>query len=149
MYRLVLFFIAASFFGCASPRNQKLVFFREASNRLTPKHELTYSAIFLIENYCTSKDCEVHIDSLIQEHYKTKTYKQYLIELFKESKKLNIKNLMNNPRDFEKYSDNEHVLTYRFLNGKFLSKDKYKNGESVEIIDTALIKIEPAHPLKH
>jgi|GEM_PF-1848553 len=147
MNRLVLVCIVASFICCASPRNQRLIFFSEKSKRLTPRHELSYSAVFIVKNYCASKKCEGYIDSLVLKHYQTKNYKQYLVELYNESDKINIQNLTKNPEDFDDYADQVRVSTYRFLNGKFLSKDKYKNGESIETIDTAVIKVGAAQPL--
>ena len=148
MYKSFIVLTTIFSFGCLSPRNQKLLLFRENTNRLTPAHEITYSSIFIVKNYCSSKGCENYIDSLVFQYYKKKGYKQYLIELYKESKSTNLNKFKIRPRDFEDYADSDHVLTYRFLNGKFLSKDRFRNGESMEKIDTAYVKIEPAPPLK-
>lgn len=95
-YFIILLAMLTSF-GCASPRNQELIFFRESSKKLTPAHETTYSAVFIIKNYCSSKSCDAYIDSLIFKHYETKKYKQYLVELFKESKVTNLKNFKIRP----------------------------------------------------
>lgn len=52
---------------------------------------------------------------------------------YKESTKTNIKNLSANPKDLYRYSqDHDLIYEYSWMNGKFLAKLKFKNGEIIE-----------------
>jgi hypothetical protein len=52
---------------------------------------------------------------------------------YKESDKTNVKNLSDNPRDLYRYSqDHDLIYEYFWMNGAFLARHKFKNGEIVE-----------------
>ncbi|MBD3750611.1 MAG: hypothetical protein IE931_14075 [Sphingobacteriales bacterium] len=63
-----------------------------------------------------------------------KEYDYITISIYKYSKKTNLENWKNNPRDIDRYS-NEHDLIFCYVihdnAERSISKSKYRNGEIV------------------
>lgn len=92
------------------------------------------SDYYIVENFQGFKQSESTIDSFIntQNIEKFKKVSDYQIVFYKASNKTNLKNLSENPRDLDRYSqDNDMILIYSWMNGKFLGKTKWKNGEII------------------
>jgi hypothetical protein len=90
------------------------------------------SDYYIVENFQGFKQSESTIDSFINtlNIEKFKKVSDYQIVFYKASNKTNLKNLSENPRDLDRYSqDNDMILIYYWVNGKFLGKTKWKNGE--------------------
>src|SRR5690606_11734426 len=92
------------------------------------------SEYFLIKNYSKGKSTEDYIDSFVNANKDSNLdkYSNYGITFYKESAKTNIQNITKNPRDLDRYSQkHDLVYKYKWINGKFIYRFKFKNGELV------------------
>jgi len=89
---------------------------------------------FAVENYKSNKLTEAKLDSFGKgQHDAAAKVTDFQILLFKSSKKTDVKYLRENPRDFVRYSfDNDLLFHYTYLNGKFVTRFKYKNGVIID-----------------
>ena len=89
---------------------------------------------YLIKNYSESIKTENYIDSFVKRNRDASLtkYDNYSIIFYKESKKTNIENITKRPRDLDRYSQDQDLLfIYRWTNGKYEAKYKFKNGQIV------------------
>lgn len=90
---------------------------------------------FIIVDYSDNKKTTLLIDSFA---LKTagddfKNYTNYSLTFYKYSNITNIEHLKANPRDIDRYSqDNDMIFDYNWSDGKFLLRKKIKNGRVVE-----------------
>ncbi|MCJ0742949.1 hypothetical protein [Pedobacter montanisoli] len=90
---------------------------------------------YIVSNYKDNLNNERTVDSFA---YKNRAkdlakYSSYEIVIYKSSDKTNLKNLKQNPNDFDGYTfDNDMTYVYRWGGGTFSSKTKYKGRETVE-----------------
>jgi hypothetical protein len=96
----------------------------------------TYKAeYFLVRNYKNDKTCQNYIDSFVAKNKAADLadYTQYNMIFYKESKITNPTHLKENPRDLDRYSlNNDWIYEYQWVQGKFSSRWKIKNGELVD-----------------
>ena len=91
--------------------------------------------VFIVKNYKDNYQNERTVDSFA---YKNRAkdlakYASYQVEIYKYSDKTNIPNLIKNPRDFDDYTfDNDMIYIYRWSEGTWTSKMKFKGRETVE-----------------
>lgn len=103
------------------------------------KEMIYFNGFFLVSNYKDSKKIALQLDSFVQAYTSKKNYPQSTEEIrfyfYKETSKTNLIEIERNPREVDRYS-NEHDLIYYYavkLN-KEMVREKYKNGEIIEII---------------
>ena len=91
--------------------------------------------VFIVRNYEDNLVNEWTVDSFA---YKNRAkdlalYESYSITMYKSSDKTNIENLKKNPKDFDYYTFiNDMIYIYRWSNGTWSSKMKFKGRETVE-----------------
>ena len=152
MIKSTLFFCLIVLLGsCISQKPVEFILLQSSKDSGEPKYnKLYYSAIYIVKNYSDHKKSQMQIDSFAMNlGNKNQTrYNSYLLMFYRESAITNLKNLKENPRDLDRYSDiKDHRLDYHWSGGTFLGKMKYRNG--VMIDPKSNIKLEDAPPLKH
>ena len=98
---------------------------------------------YIVQGFKDNKETQNFIDSFVEKNKDPalNRYNQYDITFYKESSKTNIKNLLANPRDLDRYSQgNDRIYDYYWRGGTFMSRFKIRNGEIIE--PKADIKIE-------
>jgi hypothetical protein len=91
--------------------------------------------VYIVKNYSDNYQNERAVDSFA---YKNRTkdlakYSTYGIVVYKYSNKTNIANLKKNPKDFDDYTfDNDMIYVYRWGEGTWTSKMKFKGRETVK-----------------
>lgn len=91
--------------------------------------------VFIVKNYSDNYQNERSVDSFA---YKNRAkdlakYASYQVEIYKYSDKTNIPNLKKNPKDFDNYTFiNDMIYIYRWSEGTWTSKMKFKGRETVE-----------------
>ncbi len=76
----------------------------------------------------------MHIDRFAMELGKKKQirYDSYILSFYRGSEVTNLKNLKENPRDLDRYSDiKDHRLNYRWSGGSFAGKMQFKYGNMI------------------
>lgn len=95
-----------------------------------------YSAqYFTVTNYFDDNETDLLVMNFIKGFKKnlSKNIDQWNISFYKESKITNTKNLLSNPRDLDRYSQ-ENDLIYTFSGDKVtdnIFRTKYKNGVTI------------------
>lgn len=105
---------------------------------------------YIIENYKNNNYSINQVDSFA--HYlgriKKESCNSFTITFYKASDITNLIHLKENPRDLDRYSqNNDEIYDYRWSNGIFLGKTKIKNGKIIDPKSRVIIKDAP--PLKH
>jgi hypothetical protein len=101
---------------------------------------------FIIRGYSDNRESLNQVDSFAD---KIKSadyadYPQYELIFYKESGQTNVGNIAKNPRVIDRYSqDNDLVLTYTWSRGKFISRQRIKNGMPEEGTDKIEVKDLP------
>lgn len=101
---------------------------------------------FIIRGYSDNRESLKQVDSFAK---KTRSadyvdYPQYELIFYKESGQTNVDNIAKNPRVIDRYSqDNDMVLTYTWSHGKFISRQRIKNGMPEEGADKIEVKDLP------
>lgn len=91
--------------------------------------------IYIVKNYGDNLENERAVDSLA---YRNRAkdlanYTSYTIVVYKHSDATDIDNLKANPKDFERESFlNDMIYIYRWSNGTWSSKMKFKGRDTVE-----------------
>ncbi|WP_291402372.1 hypothetical protein [Daejeonella sp.] len=91
--------------------------------------------VFIVKKYSDNYQNERSVDSFA---YKNRAkdlakYASYQVEIYKYSDKTNIPNLKKNPKDFDNYTFiNDMIYIYRWSEGTWTSKMKFKGRETVE-----------------
>ena len=91
--------------------------------------------VYIVKNYSDNYQNERAVDSFA---YKNRAkdlakYSTYGIVVYKYSNKTNIANLKKNPKDFDDYTfDNDMIYVYRWGEGTWTSKMKFKGRETVK-----------------
>lgn len=91
--------------------------------------------VFIVKNYKDNYQNERTVDSF---SYKNRAkdlakYASYQVEIYKYSDETNIPNLKKNPKDFDNYTFiNDMIYIYRWSEGTWTSKMKFKGRETVE-----------------
>ena len=84
---------------------------------------------YLVNGYHSSPEHEIRLDSFVCtiQDSTWNTYDQCLIQFYKKSYYTNNENITRNPRDLDRYSqENDFLYQYRWSNGVFYSKVSMK-----------------------
>ena len=101
---------------------------------------------FLVQNFQDGKLTEDYIDKFVETHKDSNLnkYAQYTIVFYKESERTTLANITANKRIIDRYSqENDWIYSYRWSNGKFLSKWEIRDGELVDPKDNIIIENIP------
>jgi len=91
--------------------------------------------VYIAKNYSDNYQNERTVDSFA---YKNRAkdlakFASYQVEIYKYSDETNIPNLKKNPKDFDNYTFiNDMIYIYRWSEGTWTSKMKFKGRETVE-----------------
>lgn len=91
--------------------------------------------VYIVKNYIDNLKNERTVDSFSYKNRATSIdeFSSYNIVVYKYSDKTNIDNLRKNPKDFDYYSFvDDMIYSYRWGNGEWSSKMKFKGREIVE-----------------
>jgi len=139
------------FINCKS-RAQKMVFIpvKELldidTSMFKGKKFIYKQEVYFIDHYRDDSLSVKTIDSFVNKNKDPllKTYGGYSITFYKLSSETNIKNIIANPKVIDRYSNqNDAIYLYKWLQGKFLIKFKYKDGEIIEPKNDVTIKDPP------
>ena len=89
---------------------------------------------FLIHEFKRNKLIKAYLDSFVAKNkgINPRSYSQYSMIFYKYSSITNNEHIKNNPRDLDRYSqENDRVYGY-FFNGDRLHIQEYKNGELID-----------------
>ena len=122
--------------SCSSKKssgNLEIALFRPACKVDTLiSNEKTYiykTDAYIVDGYKNTQLDEMKIDSFVckaKDSYKN-SYSYFIILLYKKSKITNNEYISNNPRDLDRYSqENDFLYDYRWEEGRFLNKTLYK-----------------------
>jgi len=145
---VVLFFLA----GCSDNKPviiQQFYPFNKMTDTSYDNNKIrTYKEeYFLVSNFKDNSATTVSIDSFVSKHINNTLlkYNTYSMIFYKESRYTNLIKIAENPREIDRYSNgHDLVFYYTWLDGKFDSRVKIKNGEQVEPVQTKLrFTIEP------
>jgi len=98
---------------------------------------------YIVEHFRGFKQSESAIDSFVNTLgvQKFKKVSDYNIVFYKASDKTSLKNLSENPRDLVRYSqENDLILIYSWVKGKYLGKTRWKNGEIFSPVNDIVIE---------
>ena len=96
---------------------------------------------FLISNFKNNNNTTLYIDSFAKSYINKALlrYNTYRMYFYKESRYTNLIKIAENPRELDRYSaGHDLVFYYTWLDGKFDSRVKIKNGEQVDPVQTKL-----------
>lgn len=137
--------------GCAVQKPVEFILLESTKKSGELKYnKLYYSATFIVKNYSNSKKSQLQIDTFAMDlgTKNAKAYDSYILLFYKESEITNSENLKKKPRDLDRYSDiKDHMIDFRWSNGFFLGKVKYKNGHITNLGNH--VKLEDPPPLKN
>ncbi len=150
--RILFIFIIAFFTSCTVRQSNIAVIPLEKFTSVDTivfkgKKVMHKTASFIISNWKEDKkslhalDCFV-ISSIDSNIY---SYGQYTMIFYKESDITNIRHLSENPRDLDRYSqDNDMIYNYIWFNGKLSMISEIKDG--IVVNAKSEIKVGPAPP---
>ena len=146
-YSTVSLYVFISLTGCG--QNNCSVsftqFYPANSNEIVDKGGRITDKInyYIVSNYNDIGAC----DSMIVQFSKSqvdssiKNYNSYQQVFYKESKRTNIENLKQKPRDLYRYSqENDMIYNFLWIKGRFSYREKIRNGQSTT--PDTLIKVE-------
>lgn len=111
------------------------------SNDWDGKMEYALKETFFIANYSDTATIDRKIARFVNKN-KVKSSPSpmlYQISFYKVSPTTNKQNLAINSEDFEKYTKkNDLVWVYEWVSGKFINKEKYRNGRKIENLEIDL-----------
>ena len=138
-------------FGCNTKKQLKFILM-ESSKTFAPEtnEKVTYwGDSYIIENYHNNRHSAKQIDHFAHDlaRLKKDSCSSYTIIFYKASNITNLKHLKENPRDLDRYSqNNDEIYNYHWSSGIFSGKTKIKNGEIINPKNKVIIKDAP--PLK-
>lgn len=145
-YRHFYVFLIPLLIHCSDSNNITIVPL-EVLNQIDTLNGRTYKFdFFLVNGYVDNKRSRMVIDSFVVKHkgdYPLK-FDQYDMTFYKYSEETNVKNIIANPRVIDRYSQQHDLIYgYSWINGKLVSRMKWKNGEVVDPKGTITVEDIP------
>lgn len=130
------FFILAISYGCLSCKREKISFIPltqyNSIDTIYSNNDtfITKRLYYIINNYYESDETFSSIDSCVKVVAGTnpKQFTNLSIVFYKASDVTNVLHLKNNPRDIDRYSqENDLMFSYKWENGKFMGRTHLHN----------------------
>lgn len=125
--------------GCKHQSKPEIVQFttytKEADSLISlDKMRVYYNYFFLVKNYSTKIDVTSAIDGFALGFLKDGKFspnrEEVRIWFYKETSKTNVEAIRANPREVDRYSNEDDLVWgYTLLRTNFIKKEKFKNGE--------------------
>lgn len=98
---------------------------------------------FIVRGFSNDKECLRQVDAFAEKSKSSDyaNFPQYEIVFYKESDQTNLNNIAKDPRVIDRYSqEHDEVLSYKWSNGKFISRQTIKDGMPQEGTDKIEVK---------